>query len=233
MSTNPEAQNQQMPQYPPFKPRSGPHPSIQASSGQTREGGFRPAQVHSNTRGAAPPMRIMTNPSRGRGNGPINANPNGSTNTKAWSNSNGLPNKIKSQTGTNPSSLNNEKRIDDEDMNESPVNGAVHQAKDEAEASQSTHTNISPNQSQTQSVPQHNNSQNTPRPFRGGFSPSNRGGQPPIRGAIGFKPAFRGRGFNPAFNRGRGDFGHRGGPGFRGRGRGTYQNQPVPAVSSN
>ncbi|KAL6301387.1 exonuclease II [Sparassis latifolia] len=57
-STNPKSPTQQKPNTP-FKPRFGPHPTIQPPPGQQAASGFRPAN--------GGPMQIMTNPNRGRG----------------------------------------------------------------------------------------------------------------------------------------------------------------------
>ncbi|TDL19946.1 hypothetical protein BD410DRAFT_726523 [Rickenella mellea] len=76
-STDPKAEHKS-PQNPAFRPRFGPHPSIQPAQGQAPAAGFRPAP----NRGG-PPMRIMTNPNRGRGGYPnghqvwVNGNANG------------------------------------------------------------------------------------------------------------------------------------------------------------
>ncbi|KAI0719397.1 exonuclease II [Cerioporus squamosus] len=70
-STNPKAPTHQQPQAP-FKPRFGPHPSVQPGPGAQPASGFRPAAhahngVHQNGFGRGGPVHIMTNPNRGRG----------------------------------------------------------------------------------------------------------------------------------------------------------------------
>ncbi|KAI1796936.1 exonuclease II [Ganoderma leucocontextum] len=68
-STNPNAPYVQKP-HAPFKPRFGPHPSIQPGPGMQPVAGFRPAattQAAHNGFGYNGPVQIMANPNRGRG----------------------------------------------------------------------------------------------------------------------------------------------------------------------
>ncbi|RDX57163.1 hypothetical protein OH76DRAFT_1334582 [Lentinus brumalis] len=65
-STNPNAPTHQQPKAP-FKPRFGPHPSVQPAPGAQPASGFRPAPHSYNGFGRGGPVHIMTNPNRGRG----------------------------------------------------------------------------------------------------------------------------------------------------------------------
>ncbi|EJD04658.1 uncharacterized protein FOMMEDRAFT_83761 [Fomitiporia mediterranea MF3/22] len=99
VSTNPNAHAAQQ-QKPAFyqqrgeQPRIGPYPAVQPPRGQAPAAGFHPAP----NRGA-PPMRIMTNPNRGRGGAPRGGpwKVNGEPHVNGNNNPNGNVSHVRSQ----------------------------------------------------------------------------------------------------------------------------------------